>query len=269
MTRLSRLLCLLVLLSSALPETSALAASFQPVSRLACADGDFVVDARPYGGNAAAGSQLEMRYRYKGVELAALSYEGAYASLAPYLRQGSPPIYRFGLRLDVDGNGGYGGDYETGPTLYLPPAVFSGAEAERLAACIAEHHAAIRSDLERAVVTGSTALGLMRTRAQPGIDGIARLVHADAPIVGLYGGGWYCVLVERSGRVRLHTTYTGRSAAEAVTWGQVENRPGGRPVLRARRHVVFAGRQRDGEDYLPVADVRGRRLKDDYAVVLE
>ena len=268
MTRMSRLLCLLGS-SFAVLGTPVVAASFQPVSRLACPGGDFVVDARPYGENAAAGSQLEMRYRYRDVELAALSYEGAHASLAPYLRQGSPPVYDFGLRLDTDGAGGYGGDYETGPTLYLPPAVFSGGDAERLAACIAERHAVIRGDLERAVVRSRTVLGLMKTRAQPGIDGIARLVHTDAPIVGLYDGGWYGVLVERGGRVRLHTTYTGRHAGEAVTWGQVEQRPGRRPVLRARRQVVFAGKLRDGEDYLPLTAAHGRRLKDDYAVVLE
>lgn len=247
----------------------AMAKSFQPVSRLACPDGDFIVDARPYGENEAAGSAVEMRYRYKGTELAELSYEGRYASLAPYLRQGNPPIYNFGLRLDSDGKGGYGGQYENGPTLYLPPSDFSAAETERLATCIAERHAAIRSDFERAVITSSTFLGLMKTRAKLGIDGIARIVHADAPIVGLYGDDGYCVVIERGGRVLLHTTYTGNTASGAVVWGVVESRPSGRPVLRARQRIVFAGEEREGKHYLLAANFRGRLLKDDYMVVLE
>lgn len=246
-----------------------MANSFQPVSRLACPDGDFIVDARPYGENEAAGSQVEMRYRYKGVELAALSYEGRYASLAPYLRQGNPPVYNFGLRLDSEGKGGYGGQYESGPTLYLPPTEFSGGEAQRLATCIAEHHAAIRSDFERAVITSSTFLGLMKTRAKLGATGIARIVHAEAPIVGLYRDDWHFVVVERSGRVLLYTSYTGNTVNESVVWGRVEPQPGDRPALRARQRIVFAGKEREGKHHLLTADFRGRWLKDDYRVIFE
>lgn len=267
-SRTARLLRLFVL-SSLLTGAPAMAESFQPIARLACPDGDFIIDGRPHAENEAGGSAVELRYRYKGIELAQLSYEGRFASLAPYLRQNDPPIHDLGLRLDTGGQGGHGGEYERGPTLYLPPATFSGAETGRLADCIARHRADLRHALENTVIASSAFLGLMKTRAKANIDGIARIVHAAAPIAGLYESGWFCVLIEPGGRVLLHTTYTGNAASESVPWGRVEPRPDGRPVLRASQRVVFAGKEREGEHHRQATSHRGRRLSDDYTVVLE
>ncbi|HBP1105777.1 hypothetical protein [Pseudomonas aeruginosa] len=266
-SRAMRLLSLSVALSSILLGTPVMAKSFQPVSRLTCPDGDFIVDARPYAENEAGSSAVEMRYRYKGIELATFAYEGLYARFMHYLRQNNPPIYNFGLRLNTSGKNAYGGEYETGPTLYLPPSAFSAAETERLAACIAERHDVIRSDFERAVVISSTFLGLMKTRAHIGFSGIARLVHAEAPIVGSYGGGWFLIMIERGGRVLLQDLSS--REPEAVVWGQVESRPDGARVIRAKQRILFAGKEREGVHYLLETDHRGRRLKDDYVVVFE
>lgn len=254
----------LLVLCLTLPGT-AMAQSFQPIARLACPDGEFIADARPFGENAAASSAVELRYRYQGVELAAIHYEGYYQNLNSYLHQGKPPVFNLGLRLDTSGNSKNTG-YEQGDTLYLPPSRFSAHQAERLVGCLVENHTTLRSAFERAEIKSSTLLGLMETRTGTGRNGVARIVHADAPLAGIYGSAWLLIVVERGGHVLLHTNYTAGNTAESAVWGQVIPGTGTKPVLRAQRHLLFQGKEREGAHFLPEANARGQRLQDDYEV---
>lgn len=240
-----------------------MAQSFQTVSSISCPDGNLVVDARPFNQNEAGSSAVDIRYRYKDRELDAIRYELYYKNLETYLRQGGPPIYNFGLNLDTSGASRTHG-YDSGDTLYLPPSAFSRAEVDRLANCIVNQHQTIRRDFERAEISSQAFLGLMKTRASLGVNGIARIVHADAPIAGLYGSHWYIVVVERGGRVLLHTNATANSAPESAMLGQVIPRPDGKRVLRAKPGFIFAGKERVLTDYQLDSDRHGRRLKDDY-----
>lgn len=245
----------------------AMAQSFQPVTHLACPGGDFIVDARPWGKNEAGGSRAELRYRYRGVVLAAIHYEAYYKNLDPWLRQASPHIYNLGLNLDTSGASKRSG-HDRGDTLYLPPSAFTQQEVESLSDCLAQRHAAaLRRDFERAQITSGAFLNLMKTRTGTGRNGVARLVHADAPLTAIYGSGWLLILVERDGRVLLHTNMTANNATESAVWGQTASDANGRQVLRAQRQVRFQGQERDAGSYLPEPEMNtGRRLKDDYVV---
>ena len=239
-----------------------MASAFQPVAHLACPGGEFIVDARPWGENEAGGSRAEMRYRYRGVVLAAIRYEAYYKNLEPWLRQGSPSIYNLGLNLDTSGGSKTSG-YDQGDTLYLPPSAFSQADVESLFDCLHKHHAALRGGFERAEITSSAFLGLMKTRTGTGRNGVGRLVYADAPITAIYGTGWLLIVVERGGRVLLHTNLTANNPAESAVWGEVI--PGKQPVLRVRRELRFDGQMHDGALFLNEPETStGRRLRDDF-----
>lgn len=262
-----RLRALLANCCLSLTAAHATAASYQPITRLACPGGDFTVDARPWGENEAGSSQVELRYRYRGVALAAIPYERYYRNLDAWLRQRSPRIYNLGLNLDTSGGSRRSG-YDQGDTVYLPPSAFTQAEVEDLFDCLAgQHAAALRRDFEHAQITSSALLGLMKTRTGTGRNGVARLVHADAPITGIYGSGWLLILVERGGRVVLHTNGTANTQAESVVWGQAAADADGRPLLRALRQVRLAGQVCDTSLFLTEPEKNtGRRLQDDFRV---
>ncbi|BEP96953.1 hypothetical protein GmRootA79_53380 (plasmid) [Acidovorax sp. A79] len=241
-----------------------MASDFQPIARLDCPGGEFIADARPWGENEAGGSRAELRYRYRGVVLAAIRYEAYYKNLEPWLRQGSPRIYNLGLNLDTSGASKTSG-YDQGDTLYLPPSAFSQAEVEGLFDCLHRHQAALRDSFERTEITSSTLLGLMKTRTGTGRNGVARLVHADAPITALYGSGWLLIVVERGGRVLVHANLTANNPTESAVWGEVM--PGKPPVLRARRELRFDGQMHDGALLLNEPETStGRRLRNDFRV---
>lgn len=262
-----RLRALLTLCCLTLAGAHAMANPYQPVTRLTCLGGEFAVDARPWGENEAGSSQVELRYRYRGVALAAIHYEAYYKNLDPWLRQGSPRIYNLGLNLDTSGGSRRSG-YDQGDTLYLPPSAFTQAEVEDLFDCLGQQHAALRRDFERAQINSSAFLGLMKTRTGTGRNGVARLVHADAPITGIYGSGWLLILVERGGRVVLHTNATANNPAESMAWGEAApGANGGRPLLRAQREVRLYGQVRDAALFLPEPEKStGRRLQEDFRV---
>lgn len=67
------------------------ARSFQPVARLSCPNGEFVVDARPFDPNEAGSSAVDIRYRFRDVELAAIDYERYYSNLVSYLQDDKAP----------------------------------------------------------------------------------------------------------------------------------------------------------------------------------
>lgn len=243
-----------------------MANAFQPVTRLSCPGGEFIVDARPWGENEAGSSQREMRYRYRGVVLQAINYEAHYKNLDPWLHQGSPRIYNLGLNLDTSGASRAHG-YDQGDTLYLPPESFTQTEVEDLFGCLGQHHAALRRDFENTQITSSTFLGLMKTRTGTHRNGVARLVHAAAPITALYDGGVLLILVERGGRVLLHTNFTANNPAESAVWGEVLADAGPRPLLRVLHQVPIYGKRRDGSGFLTAPQLRtGRRLQDDFRI---
>lgn len=266
-TSTSTVLRLTTLMGTALFASCAMAKSFQTVSRVACPHGEFIVDARPWGENEAGSSQVALRYRYRDVELTAIHYEAYFKNLEPWLRKGSPPIYNLGLNLDTSGASKSSG-YDRGDTLYLPPSRFSQADVTSLFDCLGQQHAAtLRRDFEKAEITSSAFLGLMTTRTTTGRTGVARLVHANAPITSVYGSGWLLILIELGGRVLLHTNMTANNPAESIVWGHVVSEAGRRPVMRAERRVHFYGEMRDTSLYLPEPEATtGRRLQDDFKV---
>jgi hypothetical protein len=260
---LSRLLTSLLL---ALPAGAA-AASYQAVARLHCPDGELVIDARPYNENEAGSSQVDMRYRYRGVELAAIHYEQYYRNLDRYLQQDVSRTRELGLDLDTSGSS-KSWRHDRGDTLYLPPAQFTADEADRLAACVKTHQRTLRNTFAQATIRSRFFLGLMKTKSQVPLEGIARIVHADAPLTGIYSaGGWLLVLIERDGRVLLQTNLTANNPGEAVTWGQALPGRRGKPTLRLQR-ITFRDEIYDTERRFlaSVVDRHGRSLRDDYAI---
>lgn len=243
-----------------------MASAFQPVARLSCPGGEFIADARPWGQNEGGSSQREMRYRYRGVVLDAIHYELHYKNLTPWLRQGNPRIYNLGLNLDTSGASRTHG-HDQGDTLYLPPESFTQDQVEALFDCLHQHHAALRHDFETAQITSSAFLGLMTTRTGTQRNGVARLVHAAAPITAIYDGGVLLIVVERGGRVLLHTDFTANNPAESAVWGEVRTDADPRPLLRVLRQVPIYGKRRDGSDFLTAPHLRtGRRLQDDFRI---
>ena len=260
---------LLTVIISGLFAIPAFAHSFQPILHLACPDGEFVVDARPYDGDEAGGSQVERRYRYRGIELAFINYENYYHNLIPYLHQGDPAIYHMGLELDTSGDSKTGGVYQSGDTLYLPPNRFSSIEAEHVATCLAKNQNVIHNAFKSNAIHGRTLLGLMKTRANIALGGIARIVLAEAPIAAIYGDFLRIVVVERNGRVVLLTNLVASAPADSAVWGHVVPGKRGKPVLRAKRRIVLEGKELEGKHFIVEKNARGSRLKDDFTVELE
>ena len=264
--------CLTILLTVivlSLLSNPAFARSFQLILRLACPNGEFVVDARPYDGNEAGGSKVERRYRYRGIELAFINYEAYYHNLNSYLRQDDPTIYDLGLDLDTSGNSKTGGVHQAGDTIYLPPNRFSSAEAEQFATCLAKNQSVIRNAFGNKVVRGRSFLGLMATRATVSLSGIARIVLADTPITDIYGDSLRIIVVERNGRVVLLTNLVARAPADSAVWGHVVPSNRGKPVLRAKRRIMLGGNQHDGIHFLVERNGGGSRLRDEFIVELE
>lgn len=253
------------------PAMGAAAASFQMVVEFDCGAGAFVVDARPFLENEAGSSRVDIRYRYKGETLAALWFENYYRNLDAYLQVDKPRTVDFGMQTDRSREAQVKhGFYESGDTLYVPPARFSVAEFDALAKCLRAQSKNLRSRFAETVIRSRTFFGLARTEASLGKQGIARIIYAEAPLLGVYGEGWYLVLVERSGRVLLHTNFTPNNVASSAVVGQVQSERNN-PVIRATRTVIFEGKSRDATELLrqPLRDERGRELSQDYGIAFE
>jgi hypothetical protein len=260
--RLFAALCLL------LPWRMLMAGDWQPLAQLACPDGTLAIDARPHAHNAAGGMALELRYRYRGQALDAIRYEGFHANLDRYRLRDSARSYNFGLDLDTRGLSEPSGS-ERGDTLYLPPSRADAAEARRLADCIADHRALLHARLRDTVVGSHSMLGLMRNTATPGLDGIARLIHAESPFLGLYRHT-HLLVVLRDGRVMAHTDLTADNPADAVQVGRVEQAGKGRPTLRLQARYRLRGRLEESSYLSRWPHHRsGRALQDDYRIELE
>jgi hypothetical protein len=244
------------------------ASSFQHVASVSCPNGEFVVDARPFNPNEAGSSAVDIRYRYRGVELTAINYERYYKNLDPYLQNEKAPIRGLGLRLDTSGLAHPGGSgYDYGDTLYLSPSSFSRSDFDNLAECIAHQQMILRDDFARAVISGAYLLGLHQTRAGIVQTGVARLIYGEAPVVGIYGNAWYVVLIERTGRVLLHTNYTANNVSESVQLGQVVVSHSGNRMIQAPSTIQFAGKTYETNVFRSEKDSHGRSLGDDYMIV--
>lgn len=240
------------------------AAQARSILELDCAGQRFSVEARAYAENAAGSSQVDLRYRYRDHSLTAIPYEHFHHNLNTYLQRDAARTREFGLRLDTSGaSRTYG--YEQGDSLYLPPELFTAAEFEQLAACIERQHPHIRRTFAATSVNSSTFLGLMKTRTKLPVQGIARLIHAAPPIVGLYGGGsWHFVLIEAGGRVLVHSNFTANNPPAALVLGKVRRRADGRLVIQAPARYQLHGNEYETRHLLVKTDRHGRRLQDDY-----
>lgn len=258
----------LAALSMLLAWSPLMAAGWQPVVQLACPDGALTIDARPYNRNEAGGSMLELRYRYRGQALDAVHFEGYYRNLDGYRLRDPARSYNFGLDLDTTGLSTFG-DHERGDTLYLPPSLADAAEVRRLADCIADNRALLHARLRNTVIVSHSLLGLMRNTARPQMDGIARLIHAESPFLGIYQHT-HLLLVLRDGRVMAHTDFTADSPADAVQIGRVEQVSKGRPTLRLKARYRLRGKLEEARYLLRWPHHRsGRALQDDYRIELE
>ena len=245
-----------------------MAADWQAVVQLPCSGGALAIDARPYARNEAGGMKLELRYRWRGQTLEAVRYEGYYLNLDGYRLRDPTRSYNFGLDLDTRGLAEPSGS-ERGDTLYLPPSRADAAEARRLADCIADHHELLRARLRDTVIVSHSLLGLMRHTASPQLDGIARLIHAESPFLGIYQHT-HLLLVLRDGRVMAQTNSTANNPAEAVQVGRVERAGRGRPTLRLRTHYRLGGDMHEARYLRRWPHHRsGRALQDDYRIELE
>jgi hypothetical protein len=245
-----------------------MAADWQDVARLDCPDGALVIDARPYARDEAGGMALEVRYRYRGQVLEAVRYERHHLNLDGYRLRDPARSHHFGLDLDTSGLSEPDGR-ERGDTLYLPPAQADADEVRRLADCIADHRAELRTRLRDTVLTSRSTLGLMRHSASPQLDGIARLIHAESPFLGIYQH-MHLLLVLRDGRVMAQTDYTANNPADTVQIGRVESSGNRRATLHLHAHYRLGGSAHDARHLRLWPHHRsGRALQDDYRITLE
>ena len=259
------LLAAAVFLSSCGPL---MAAGWQAVAQLDCPDGALLIEARPYAHNEAGSMALELRYRYRGQALDAVEFERYYLNLDSYRLRDPARSYNFGLDLDMRGLSASSGS-ERGDTLYLPPSHADAAEVRRLADCIADNRAGLSTRLQDTVIVSHGLLGLMRHTARPQRDGIARLIHASSPFLGIYEH-MHLLLILRDGRVMAQTRLTANNPADAVQIGRVEHAGNSRPTLRLRAHYRLAGIDYEARDLRRWPHHRsGRALQDDYRIEWE
>ena len=151
----------------------------------------------------------------------------------------------------------------------MPPSRADAAEARRLADCIADHHELLRARLRDTVIVSHSLLGLMRHTASPQLDGIARLIHAESPFLGIYQHA-HLLLVLRDGRVMAQTDSTANNPADAVQVGRIERAGRSRPTLRLRAHYRLGGDMHEARYLHRWPHHRGgRALQDDYRIELE
>jgi len=265
------LLCLFV---AAVASTRISYARYQTVVRLAAPDGEFVIDARPFLPNAAGGSAVAVRYRYRGVDLEAVGYWHPDHPLYAYLRQDSAQVRDLGLSGDEERRGKYSYKARSGPTLYLPPSQFSAAEVDRLADFLRANQDTLRSASQNTTIHGRFFL-LLETKAQVHLGGIARLVHAEMPFADYYTSDWLLIVMHHDGKVTLTSTYKGLShPPETVVWGKMlpPRRKGGRPRLVLDPVTIHESEPRVYDSELMKKWARylydkGRRLRRKYEIL--
>jgi len=203
-------------------------AGYKPIVSLSCPDGELVIDANPKGITSLGlqtASQLNMRYRYRGIELIYFDY-GSDKILLDYLQRDKSRVRDLGLHPKV--GHWYNGTYpEEGHTLYLPPSQFSTEQVDRLAACIRANRFKIKDAFINTLVYGRALLMLMSTSTRIRHDGIANLVHAERlPFIAAYrwdNYGHVLMVIEQNGQVVLYNTYPEdkKHLNEKVIWGQM------------------------------------------------
>lgn len=180
-----------------------------------------------------------MRYRYRGQVLEAVDYEHYHRNLDGHRLRDPARSYNFGLDLGTRGLSEPSGR-ERGDTLYLPPARADAGEVRRLADCIAGNATLLRTRLQDTVIVSHSLLGLMRHTARPQRDGIARLIHAESPFLGIYQHT-HLLRILRDGRVMAQTDNTADNPAGAVQIGRIERVGKGKPALYIRAHHHLGG----------------------------
>jgi len=267
------LLFLLCLIGLALPSVAR--AKHQIVARLASPDGELIIDAISHNPNEAGTSGVILRYRYRGIELTQFFYGNSETDriFFPYLQRAAARIRDLGL--NPKRGHWFNPSYpERGHTLYLPPSQFSAEEVDRLAAAIRVNQNALRDAFMHTKIRGRFLL-LMETEGTIYLDGIARLVHAELPFADSYASGWLTVVIERDGRVLLHSTYRGKNhPPEIVTWGQMlpPRKKGGKPRLRLRAVAIQEREPRtyDSESakkWGKITNRHGRTLRETYEIL--
>jgi len=262
MNTLSLFRALFILALVLLPQGAL--AMYQRVASVSCPDGKFVIEGRVDANIKFVGSLV--RYRYRGIELAAINYEQYNPSLIEYLYSDTDPDRIYELSTP----------YRFNPTVYLPPGKFKKDEFERLVDCLNKN----RDVLSRA--PSKTLRGLLYwvypVTSQVWVNGITRLVYDHAPIRGLYYQYKdFLMLIERRGRVLLIPIPRPKShenkpdRRETLIWGQVRSpqRIWGKSRL-SLRPLLINGTLFDSEaakDYFYRDILTGRRLEDDYRIL--
>lgn len=251
-----------------LPVAPALAANWQSIASVSCDDSAFLIDGRPYARNEAGGSKLELRYRYRGLVLEAINFEDHYRNLDAWRPDGATPVIEYDLRLNLAGLRAPGGTWQRGDTLYVDPDAVGAEEFRALGECLYWHRRYLGNALQSTTISSRGGLlGMGTYRTTPQRDGIARLVHARSPLVGIYRHTGL-LIVERSGQVLLRSNLAANSPAEQVVLGQVIAGRG-TPVMRLREGMMFRGEPFSVAWLRVWRDHRGHRVADDYRIEVE
>ena len=219
-TRLSAYFGFCVVLLMICPSVC-IAGNKQKIYEHSCKTGSFEIFGTPYNKNEAGSHSIKVEYFFQGKELFSINLEEYYFSLNPFLKGiGKKNTTTFGLNLPTDGKSQYGGRYETGASLFMSPSDFSEHEYKDLSQCIKQNNAAIGTAFNTKTIESSALLGLMRTRARYGADGIARLYYYPKPFQAIFTHDWSFAVVEHSGEVKLCTKLPSTSENECVLVGK-------------------------------------------------
>lgn len=243
--------------------TLAMAEKFQTVLNIECSGEFFVVQGRPYNKNEAGSSSIELQYLYREKPLQSMNYESFYKNLDFFLMKDKEQTRIFGLQLITDGASHFGGSYEAGHTLYIPPTDFLKSDFENLSLCIEKNSSKIKEGFKNAIIKGSFLFGLMETKAKVGLNGIARLIYANSPILQIYGHHPF-ILIERSGSVSIRTNFTANNSSESLIIGSVLPRADLKKVLRVSSYFMFQGTKRIFSDFTALENSNGQMLKEIY-----
>lgn len=210
----------------------------QSVFKLSCADKTFEILAKAFNPNEAGTSNVERIYRYNSKILPSLCYEKFFWALSDFLALNPASTATFPLRLPPDTQSYPGGYYERGDTVYLPKTDFSEKDFQQLATCLQTNFSTLRTMVERAEVTQKHFFGLWKTKSKFGVNGIARLIYADPPIVRIYSDwGEYLVVTNHldiyHGKIRPNPKSEHRKLV-----GKVQNSSGKMKILMDLKYLA-------------------------------
>lgn len=235
---------------------------FQEVFTLTCADIVLTAEARLFSPNEGGSAKKELRFRVGKTNIHNIRIEEYYKNLDEFLPKDAPSL-DFPLKISTDGLNHYGGEYEYGVTLFIPPSQFSKKEFENIHTCISDNFPYVREVMQNKVLKESYLLGLYSVKTTLGLDGIAKMIYAEFPFMGIYTNGRYALFIinNRDAILKVNNTADDNKYREHI--GYVSNEK----LHVQAQHIMFENSLFDLNHLLLFRDRSGEKLSERYDLV--